>query len=194
MAINGISGLKISSMSGEHWDDVARIYAHGIAGGLATFEADVPTWEAFSRSKNAGLNLVALSARNEILGWTAAAATSTRPAYRGVIEHSVYVDRETLGAWHREHAAKGADQQGAGAGVLDDRSPPSLPPMTRAVPFTAKPDFGKLAGGSESRKEPEAKWLGSGWIPVFTSCGSEPAGKPSFWEASWNPVIQAPRG
>lgn len=97
MAINGISGLKISSMSGEHWDDVARIYAQGIAGGLSTFEADVPTWEAFSRSKNAGLNLVALSARNEILGWTAAAATSTRPAYRGVIEHSVYVDRKHSG-------------------------------------------------------------------------------------------------
>ncbi|MET0811752.1 MAG: N-acetyltransferase family protein, partial [Microbacterium sp.] len=41
--------------------------------------------------------LVALDEADTVVGWIAASPTSSRPAYRGVIEHSVYIDRADLG-------------------------------------------------------------------------------------------------
>jgi len=32
-----------------------------------------------------------------VMGWVAASAVSSRPAYRGVVEHSVYIDRNARG-------------------------------------------------------------------------------------------------
>lgn len=97
MAINEKPNFRIIGMSEDQWGDIARIYASGISSGLATFEAEVPTWEKFSRSKIAGLSLVALGEERQTIGWAAVSAVSERPAYRGVIEHSVYVDPQSSG-------------------------------------------------------------------------------------------------
>jgi L-amino acid N-acyltransferase YncA len=76
----------------EHSDQVLAIYQAGIDEGDATFETAAPTWEIFDAEKLAEHRLVALDDSNgRVLGWVAVARTSSRPAYVGVVEHSVYV-------------------------------------------------------------------------------------------------------
>jgi L-amino acid N-acyltransferase YncA len=86
------------------WPAVEEIYAQGIATGLATFETTTPTWEAFTASRLPAHRLVA-DVDGEVLGWAAVSAVSARPAYAGVVEHSIYL----------HHAARG---QGLGKTLL----------------------------------------------------------------------------
>jgi L-amino acid N-acyltransferase YncA len=74
----------------EHWPEVARIYAEGIATGDATFETEVPSWERWHSSHLTDHRFVALR-DGEVIGWVAASAVSDRCVYAGVVEHSVYV-------------------------------------------------------------------------------------------------------
>jgi L-amino acid N-acyltransferase YncA len=73
------------------WPDVARIYAQGLATGVATFETEVPSWDAWDAAHLLAPRLVA-DRGGAVVGWVAVSPTSRRPAYRGVVEHSVYVD------------------------------------------------------------------------------------------------------
>ncbi|PPH95251.1 N-acetyltransferase [Rathayibacter sp. AY1D1] len=72
------------------WAAVEAIYRDGIATGHATFQAEPPTWEAFDAGKLDVGRLVAVDG-DQILGWAALSPVSSRPVYRGVVEHSVYV-------------------------------------------------------------------------------------------------------
>jgi phosphinothricin acetyltransferase len=89
--------IQITGMAESHWQDVSRIYGQGIATGLATFDSQVPTRESFFGGKIPALSLVAVDLEGHVLGWAAAAPVSARPAYRGVIEHSIYVDPNSAG-------------------------------------------------------------------------------------------------
>jgi L-amino acid N-acyltransferase YncA len=73
------------------WPDVARIYAAGLASGVATFETQVPSWEEWDGVHLPAPRLV-VERGGAIVGWLAVSRVSRRPAYRGVVEHSVYVD------------------------------------------------------------------------------------------------------
>ncbi|WP_354191086.1 N-acetyltransferase family protein [Arthrobacter sp. UYCu712] len=73
------------------WPAVQRIYREGIATGHATFESEAPDWERFNNSRLPRPRLVAETADGRILGRAAASPVSTRPAYSGVVEHSVYI-------------------------------------------------------------------------------------------------------
>lgn len=84
-------------MTADHWPAVERIYAAGIAGGNATFAETPPSREDFFAAKIPGLGLVAVSDAGTVLGWAAATPTSSREVYRGVVEHSVYVDPSAAG-------------------------------------------------------------------------------------------------
>ncbi|WP_413354918.1 N-acetyltransferase family protein [Microbacterium sp. 1P06AB] len=84
-------------MVGLDWPDVERILAAGIAEGEATFETSTPTWEAFDAGKVPDARLVAVDADDRVVGWVAASRVSARHVYRGVIEHSVYVDPADTG-------------------------------------------------------------------------------------------------
>ena len=80
-------------MRPEHWPDVARIYAAGIAAGDATFETAVPDWPAWDAAHLAEHRFVTLDAsRGAVTGWVALVPVSERCVYAGVVEHSVYVD------------------------------------------------------------------------------------------------------
>ncbi|MGL4255018.1 MAG: GNAT family N-acetyltransferase [Microbacterium sp.] len=85
-------------MTPQDWPDVERIYAQGIDDGEATFEVATPTWHAFDAGRLPQGRLVAVDDEGAIVGWAAASAVSSRPAYAGVVEHSVYVDRDARGA------------------------------------------------------------------------------------------------
>lgn len=87
------------------WALVEEIFDQGIRGGEATFETATPTWEAFDAGKVEALRLVAED-NERVLGWAAASPVSSRPAYQGVIEHSVYVHENARG-------------QGLGRALLD---------------------------------------------------------------------------
>ena len=78
------------------WPAVRVIFEQGIAGRNATFETEAPSWEAWDRSQLDGQRYVAVE-QGRVVGWVAAHAVSSRPCYRGVVEHSVYVDDEFHG-------------------------------------------------------------------------------------------------
>ena len=63
--------------------------------GLATFETEVPSWEAWEPAHP--LRVVA-ERNGELVGWAAAGPVSSRWCYRGVAESSVYVARDAQGA------------------------------------------------------------------------------------------------
>lgn len=78
------------------WPDVARIYAAGLATGVASFETGVPSWEEWHAAHLHVLRSVA-TADEAIVGWAAVTSVSGRDCYRGVVEHSVYVDPAARG-------------------------------------------------------------------------------------------------
>ena len=88
---------RIRSMTPSDWPAVEEIYRQGIEEGEATFETQTPTWEAFDAGKSDEPRLVAIDDDGRVLGWAAASPVSTRAAYRGVVEHSVYVHRDARG-------------------------------------------------------------------------------------------------
>jgi L-amino acid N-acyltransferase YncA len=89
--------IRLREMTAADWPAVERIYAQGIDDGEATFEVETPSWDVFDAGRLPGLRLVAVDDQGAVVGWVAASAVSTRPAYRGVVEHSVYIDRATRG-------------------------------------------------------------------------------------------------
>ncbi|MCI4659411.1 GNAT family N-acetyltransferase [Cryobacterium zhongshanensis] len=88
--------LVIRDLTEGDWSDVDAIYRGGIATGHATFEVEPPGWRDFNAGKLPAQRHVAVDG-TAIVGWTAASPTSTRDAYRGVAEHSIYVAAEARG-------------------------------------------------------------------------------------------------
>jgi phosphinothricin acetyltransferase len=89
--------VSIEPLGREHWSDVARIYAEGIATGDATFETDVPTWERWDASHLAEHRFVAVR-DGAVVGFAAVSGVSDRCVYEGVVENSVYVAEAARGA------------------------------------------------------------------------------------------------
>lgn len=88
--------IEVRAMTPADWTAVAAVYTQGIEDGEATFEAEVPVWDAFDRARLQVPRLVAVDGAF-VIGWAAASPVSTRPVYCGVVEHSVYVAREARG-------------------------------------------------------------------------------------------------
>src|SRR4051812_42421518 len=83
--------LTIEAMTAADWEAVRAIYLEGIATGHATFETEVPSWEQWDRARLRQGRLVARSAAGTTRGWAALSPVSSRPAYAGVAEVSLYV-------------------------------------------------------------------------------------------------------
>lgn len=89
---------------------IARIYAHWVLHGLASFELEPPAPAEVAERRAAVLAagfpyLVAVDAAGAVLGYAYASLYRTRPAYRFTCENSVYV-------------APGATGSGAGRALL----------------------------------------------------------------------------
>jgi phosphinothricin acetyltransferase len=67
----------IDDLRSEHWPEVARIYADGIATGNATFETGVPSWERWDAAHLPQHRFVALR-DDEVVGWVAVSLVSDR--------------------------------------------------------------------------------------------------------------------
>jgi phosphinothricin acetyltransferase len=88
--------LLIRRLTAADWPAVAAIYAEGIATRNATFELDVPSWEAWDALHLPELRLVAEEG-GRVLGWAALSGVSERCCYAGVAENSIYVAAEARG-------------------------------------------------------------------------------------------------
>src|SRR5256885_7100894 len=86
------------------WPEVARIYEQGIRTGNATFETEVPSWEAWDAAHLREHRFVA-EREGRVVGWIALSPVSSRRCYAGVAEISAYVAEEARG-------------QGVGAALL----------------------------------------------------------------------------
>ena len=83
-------------MDFDDWPAVARIYGDGLATGVASFETEVPSRETWDGRHRAELRLVA-ELDGVVAGGVAVTPVSLRECYRGVVEHSVYVDASARG-------------------------------------------------------------------------------------------------
>jgi L-amino acid N-acyltransferase YncA len=90
-------GFDIRTMQLADWAAVQSIFQEGIETGHATFEEKAPDWDSFNTSRLQAHRLVAETDQHGVLGWAAVSAVSSRPAYAGVVEHSVYVAAEARG-------------------------------------------------------------------------------------------------
>lgn len=88
--------IALDDLRPEHWPEVARIYADGIATGNATFETDVPPWERWDEAHLPDHRFVAMRGP-EVVGWVAVTPVSDRCVYGGVVENSVYVAASVRG-------------------------------------------------------------------------------------------------
>jgi phosphinothricin acetyltransferase len=96
--------LRVDALVAGDWPRVSAIFADGIATGHATFETEVPSWDAWNAAHLRSPRLVARTA-DGVVGWAACTPYSSRAAYAGVAEESVYV-------------AHGARGQGVGRALL----------------------------------------------------------------------------
>jgi phosphinothricin acetyltransferase len=83
-------GVHIDELLPADWDAVAEIYRHGLVTENATFETEVPSWDAWHAAHLGFCRFVARIG-DDVVGWAALTPISWRPAYVGVAEVSVYV-------------------------------------------------------------------------------------------------------
>lgn len=123
--------ISIEAMTATDWPEVRRIYAEGIATGVATLEREPPDWNHFDRSHRHDCRLVARERRpGPVVGWTALTAYSARRVYAGVAWESVYVAAAArgrgIGRALLEALIPAAEHAGLWtllAGVLSDNAP-----------------------------------------------------------------------
>jgi L-amino acid N-acyltransferase YncA len=87
---------RIEEMQAGDWPEVCAIYEAGIRTGNATFEVGAPGWEVWDREHFSSCRFV-VRGRDGIKGWAALRPVSSRHAYRGVAEVSVYVTESARG-------------------------------------------------------------------------------------------------
>ena len=88
--------LRMDPMLPSDWPTVREIYLEGIATRQATFETEAPAWEAWDASHSPFARLVARKVE-VVVGWAALSPVSSRKAYAGVAEVSVYIAQSQRG-------------------------------------------------------------------------------------------------
>jgi L-amino acid N-acyltransferase YncA len=89
-------GVRVRAMTPADGPAVLRIYQVGLDSGLASFETSAPSWSRFDAARLPDHRLVA-EIDGAVTGWVAVSTVSSRLAYAGVVEHSVYVDPAARG-------------------------------------------------------------------------------------------------
>lgn len=120
---------ELRTLLAADWPAVAAIYAAGIATGRATFETAVPSWQAWDAARLPAPRLV-IEHHGRVTGWAALTAASSRSAYAGVADVSIFVDpaSQGRGLGGTLLAAMVTQSEAAGlwtlqAGILADNAP-----------------------------------------------------------------------
>jgi L-amino acid N-acyltransferase YncA len=88
--------MELRDLRSDDWPEVARIFEEGIRTGVATFETEVPPWEAWDAAHMPEHRFVA-ERGGRVVGWIALVPVSSRCCYAGVAEVSAYVGEEARG-------------------------------------------------------------------------------------------------
>jgi L-amino acid N-acyltransferase YncA len=96
MTVAAPPSVELRALTEDDWAAVVDIYWEGMRDGLATFETEVPSWEAWDAAHLTNHRLVA-ELFGEVVGWAALSPASKRRCYVGVVENSVYVARKARG-------------------------------------------------------------------------------------------------
>ncbi|MBC2368088.1 N-acetyltransferase [Listeria booriae] len=87
---------EIRNFEKNNYSDVARIYQDGIDSRNATFQKEVPTFEAWDAKYLDACRFVVVE-DGTVIGWSALLPFSGMPSYRGVAELSIYIDPSAAG-------------------------------------------------------------------------------------------------
>lgn len=88
--------IKLRKLTASDWTSVAEIYKQGIETGNATFQQAIPSWDEWNKAHISTCRLI-IEVDNEVAGWAALSAVSSRPVYAGIAEVSVYVGSKYRG-------------------------------------------------------------------------------------------------
>lgn len=90
------NGIIIEKMKETDWEQIREIYIEGINTGNATFDTEAPEWREWDKKYLPMCRLVAREG-DTVLGWPALLPTSSRAAYAGVAELSIYLRASAAG-------------------------------------------------------------------------------------------------
>lgn len=82
--------MEIGKIEAEHYPQVVAIYLQGIATGMATFQTEATDWETWDKSHLQNCRIAAFEG-DQMAGWAALSAVSSRCVYAGVAEVSIYI-------------------------------------------------------------------------------------------------------
>ena len=88
--------ISIREFNITDWTSVSRIYAEGLATGIATFEIEVPSFEIWDKKFIQKNRFVALI-NDVVVGFAVMSNTSNRNVYRGVAEVTLYIAENERG-------------------------------------------------------------------------------------------------
>src|SRR3954451_17699479 len=88
--------MRVRDLRPDDWPEVARIFEQGIRSGNATFETEVPSWDAWDAAHLPGYRFV-VERDGRLVGWIVLAPVSSRCCYAGVAEISAYVAEDARG-------------------------------------------------------------------------------------------------
>ena len=91
-----LQNLIIDELKEHDWQQVKSIFIEGINTGNATFQTSASTWEEWDVAHQPDCRLVA-RLNGEVVGWVALSPISSRKAFKGVAEVSVYVSQRATG-------------------------------------------------------------------------------------------------
>ncbi|OBW42510.1 putative phosphinothricin acetyltransferase YwnH [Chryseobacterium sp. MOF25P] len=88
---------EIREMLPQDETKVLEIFKQGIDSGIATFDTELPSSEAWNSSFLNDCRWVLENENNEVVGWCALKPVSKRDCFKGVAEVSIYFDTNYLG-------------------------------------------------------------------------------------------------
>nr|WP_277749479.1 GNAT family N-acetyltransferase [Oceanobacillus halophilus] len=91
-----IGTIFIDGMKESDWEEVREIYIEGINTGNATFDTTPPTKEEWNKKYVEDCRLVIREA-GKVIGWAALLPISTKDAFYGVAELSIYLSSSSVG-------------------------------------------------------------------------------------------------
>ncbi|WP_085993554.1 GNAT family N-acetyltransferase [Oceanobacillus senegalensis] len=88
--------VHIDTMKETDWQEVRQIYIHGIESRNATFDTTPLTKEEWDKKYIKDCRLV-VREEEKVIGWAALIPISTKDAFYGVAELSIYIDTSSTG-------------------------------------------------------------------------------------------------
>lgn len=147
--------IVIDPMLAEDWSAVKTIYQQGLDSGTASFETSVPDWPTWNNKHRPDCRLVARR-NGRIAGWAALAAVSSRSAYAGVAEISIYIHKDEMGRGIGDRLIAELIQKSEEAGYWTLQSG-IFPQNTASLRLHAKHGFREV-GRREKIARRDGKW------------------------------------